>query len=326
MIRAAIEIGSGTVRFCIAEMNEQGDGIKQVVHAVETSVSLAAKVKQNNNMLPEKSYVKLRNILSEFKEVAAQRQCIDIRVVTTDIFRRASNGDLFINKLSKELDLKISLVDQEAEGVMHFETVAYEIQNALDRKQLISWDSGSSSVQISTIGEQNEILVYKTAFGLTSTHILFEEQVRKGLYERKKSPNPVSKVEANQLICELKKQSGDIPEWLSQAICKNRTVVRTSGKQEHLRNVLGMKPGENSVKIETVRAMLDKVCEKSDNEIGKLINTDRPGMKRRIVLRLCMIQALMEQLNIGSIHLPILKSVGNTHGVLLQSKYWDNPK
>ncbi len=132
--------------------------------------------------------------------------------VATEVFRRAKNGLLYLDKV-REMGIKISLISQEMEGEIGFNSVC--IVGKISPRDAVVWDSGGASFQITSLDEHSKLRSYMGALGTSvSTGILLKEVRGDSKVDVRPAVNPVNEKEAVAHMKAVKERLDVVPTWL----------------------------------------------------------------------------------------------------------------
>lgn len=310
---AAIEIGSGDMRVAVASISEGNSGkrIEERYYGKQTEMGFSAKVIQNENKFSEELFKETLAVLNEYKQDALKYNPDRIFGVATDIFRKAVNGSEFIDRLSQELGFPIEIIDQDREGAYGFYTACHAVSRfttPIMPHTLIAWDSGNSSVQLTAIGWDNKLIVYKNSFGMAWVKNALDDFRAETSQEMVK---PISLAEMDWLVGHIIANSPK-PSSELQEIIKLGIVVRKYGK--FLKQVYQL--DENRVLTkEELRSMMESVSDKTALEISEQLGIDE-SMSEKAVLSMVQTYAIMQLFELEFIRFARTK-LGNTTGILL---------
>lgn len=206
---ASIEIGSGLTTLFISEKKKISPPLRVISEKISFGKDLADPANEGN-ISQKTAEVALKTLL-KFKEAAA-RWPIEFIAIATEAFRSAKNGQQICDYLKNATGLPIKIISSQQESHLGFATAS--IVSGIDRSNLIAFDMGSGSIQISFLGNDEKLFSMSaprgTVFGVTT----FWNQVRKSAPG---TVNPVSSSELTQLLEILEKRIGsDVPEasWI----------------------------------------------------------------------------------------------------------------
>ncbi len=284
---SGIEVGSTLIRMSIAEVSlkDERKSIERIIDQRQATVFYAKDAVQNENILSESIYQEGLSVLKKYQAIAKELGVQEIQIVATDIFRIAENGRGFIKRLSQDLELEIEIIDQDQEGKLGFLSLTHALKHThqnLSLENIIAWDSGSSSVQLSMISPTEELLVYKSPFGFF--------HLKNALQKFKNGEDSLSLTDIERLIQEIQEGLPEIPPALKDAV-ETHTLVRNF-QPRWLTPSLKMEKGE-------VKEMIDLLLEEDRliDILALYIIMDKLGAKEVLFTKV---------------------SGGNTLGLLLQ--------
>lgn len=319
--KAALDIGSGTIRICIANVSVKDNipRIYKIFAEKKQEIPFANEAGKNNNILDEAIYQQALSTLHKFKKLSDENGVQKIIGVATDIFRKASNGTEFIERLSRESGIDIRIISQDKEGELGFLTVSHVANTfnpPIDAERMVAWDNGNSSMQLSAL-QKGSMVVYKSPFGLFPVEEALAEVRMNMNGSAPKEINPISLEEADQLTAYLIQRSPEASNEMLDAI-RNGTVVRKHGN--------GIFPAlfkANDKKVITkieVQETIEKFLGKTDKEINHIVNLGEES--ETVLLRLITLYAIMEKFDIPAVRCAKVTS-GNTYGIFLDTSLWD---
>lgn len=331
--RLAIDIGSGNTKLMVADVDMERLCVVKVLITREVPVLYGIDSKRNSDgclseAVQQEGLKALQALLAE----AAAFEPIKSTAVATEIFRRAPNGKDFARRISEELGILVSVIDQTQEALLGLRTAAALAPIPLD--ELVMWDCGGCSFQwVShdpTRNMNSELNMLLGDLGDSVATALLVEIQGCSLKE-KKTPNPTTLEEAQELVKRLKERMPIAPNWLHGS----RGVVAIGGRNslcflmaDMLLSGTVLADGADSVADQEgnpiactitmgcVLAALEVVVEQSDETLYKQwcwrLNSDPPSM---VVPKLCLILASMERFNLESI--AWRRTVGSCSGILI---------
>ena len=207
--RAAFDIGSGYTKMLVADVKD-GAIVGRVV--LETEVKLSYKVDAQQSADGSLSEAIQAEGLASFGDLTAKALSLGATEATgiaTEIFRKAPNGEAFLERLTNATGVRITRISQEAEARLGLAT-AEALGGGPSEAYAAAWDSGGASFQITgRQGPQSAPIasVAVRAFTATlGTGPAFERllvQVQGRPYDVRATPNPVSATEAEALVRSL---------------------------------------------------------------------------------------------------------------------------
>lgn len=155
MIRAAIDVGSNTVRMLLAK---RVDSLLLSPQYYRQVTRLAGELNPATGLAPQ-SIERTLQALEQFSKILSQHQITDITTVGTAALRNASNSDFFIKQLSYRTGLDLEIIDGETEAGLS----CGGILSVLDPppKRALLFDVGGGSTEI-ILFSQGEICLQKS--------------------------------------------------------------------------------------------------------------------------------------------------------------------
>ena len=121
VIRAAMDIGSGQHKLCIATVDPTTNSILRILHKEQRQVLLNhALVQAGTGLLNDEVLGDSFDALAAFKRRGLELGATQFAGVATAVFRRASNGEAYLQRVNAELGLGLRVVSQRVEGELGF--------------------------------------------------------------------------------------------------------------------------------------------------------------------------------------------------------------
>ncbi len=143
MIRAALDIGTNSSLFLLAEVNDHGR-ISALRHEVRTN-DLGRGLNDQNELTDDTIELNLR-LLREFKQMAEAKGAPDIIIAGTEALRRAANSSVLLERARNELGLDIRIIPGHEEAALTYLGVTSELPNT-DHPRVVA-DVGGGSTEI----------------------------------------------------------------------------------------------------------------------------------------------------------------------------------
>lgn len=190
--RAAIDIGSGGTKVAIADIDTETNQILQVVLDTSFPVPYQASLDKSvdGTFDEETKYLGLKTF-KEIKELTDRYGVQKIAAIATSAFRKANNAKSFIAVVQKQAKIKVQIIPQREEGeIAFFSALA---TGEFDPKEVVVWDIGTGSLQMTTMNANEELSVY---MGEQMGSVAFKNYIISAIQENDmddtESPNPVS--------------------------------------------------------------------------------------------------------------------------------------
>jgi len=333
--RAAFDIGSGTTKLLVAEVDVEAKRCVRVVFTRERPVLYGVDARRTGGRLSEDVQQEGLAVLRSLLQDAEKAQAHTVVGVATEVFRRTSNGSEYVARISEELGLPVRVVDQSVEALLGFRTAG--AISKIPESELVMWDCGGGSFQLvaSPPAGGEQLRMHLGAFGdAVVTAMLVEMQGRS--FAAKQSPNPVSNKEACDLISLLLERLPTAPSWLKGS----QGVVAIGGRNSMFFLLADMVNSGvcdafvNGEDLGTVQVDSDNCPESceltaaaakaaikaaagcSEDDLAKQWcwrpNSDPPAM---VLPKLCLIAASLESFGISSFVWS--RTVGNCPGIAI---------
>ena len=140
MRAAVIDVGSNTIRMVIGDCR---DGLL-VPHRYERDVVRLAGDFTSRSELAEASMERAFTTLKSFRSILVKEKASTIRVIGTAALRRATNRQLFVDKLSTETNLSLEVISGDEEAQLTARGVLSVIEPAVDDAIIIDIGGGST--------------------------------------------------------------------------------------------------------------------------------------------------------------------------------------
>lgn len=333
--RAAFDIGSGATKLTVADVDTLSGTILKIYFSEERPCSFGTDwLKSPNNCISESIQAKGIETLKTFKEICAIHKVDQYSAIATEVFRKATNGKIFLDIVTEKLNIPVQLVSQEIEAELGYATgialLNPEIRTVNDHKAIV-WDSGGASFQFTTRND-NSLEFYIGAFGSGVVNRLLIETIRNQKLMNVSSPNPVSFTDCEALVSHLLQTlPTPIPTWLY-----GKNVIAIGGPnsifqlaKDMLTSLSFTNPARTSSSQDSILSFragdihqLIRYCaEKTDQELLPFLNFPFADPVSLVVPKLCLLYAVICHLNIEET-CPVV-SIGSCAGLLISNKYWD---
>lgn len=136
-----IDIGSNTIRLVIFEFDKK-TGLNELLN-IKTPARLSQYLTEDLAMNDEGIGV-LTETLSSFKKVADKFEVDALHPIATAAIRQSTNRDKILEKIKKELNIKIKIINDQEEAFYGF----YAITHTTDINDGVSVDIGGGSTEV----------------------------------------------------------------------------------------------------------------------------------------------------------------------------------
>lgn len=307
--RAAIDVGSAETKLTVADVDTETNKIIKIYYQDYKAVELRKDLAMSQDgTLSKEIEMKLVRTLNEFKAATIGFAPEQWFGVGTSVFRNAKNGQKFLDSIKTETGITIYLAAQIEEGEIGFKSAV--AASGLDVDQVIAWDSGSGSFQITTMnGEQLDMYGAEFAF-VPSLEVLIK-RIRGEALSLDQTVNPISNDEMQQLISIIQNEKlPSIPNWLANT---SKTIV-TFGGSTSIFSLGQIATGKEAYTREELLAAIQKYTGKEDDQLSIF-----PEPKKAIVA-LILLYATMDHCGINE--MVYKRTNGGCEGLLIIPRYW----
>lgn len=160
-MKAAIDIGTNTVRLAVADENRK---------IVLRKSKISRLGKGSNGYLQEGSIQRTIDILNEYQSIMQEYGCTDYIAVATSAVREAKNSQDFL----KRTNLKVNVIDGLEEASLSQKGILFSL-SYLKQKRFIAFDLGGGSCEFLFCDGENIIYSFSLNLGVVK---LLEKYVK----------------------------------------------------------------------------------------------------------------------------------------------------
>lgn len=311
-IRAAIDIGSGATKLRVAQVNLKDRKIEKILVNESFPVQYQEQLSKNpQNMFDENVMRTGIDAIKKSKEIANKYHAQKVIAVATASFRKAANSQEFIDRIYKETGVQVYVIDQELEGKLAFNAVLS--QGNYDPKDLIVWDIGGGSLQMTALDEKGNYQIFRGEVASIHFKNMMIEHVQKRSPDEITTPNPMATDEIHEGLVHARELATKVDK-----VFKDR--IKAPGSQiVGVGNIFayGIYPlvgNKSPYTKEELNQALMTLAHKSDEELGggEYINV--------LVSNSILVLGYMQGLNI---HQMEALDVNNADGAVLYQDFWN---
>ncbi|MCB1149620.1 MAG: hypothetical protein KDK48_05580, partial [Chlamydiia bacterium] len=152
VIRAAIDIGSGSTKLRVAEVDlERNTVVKMLVNEQFTVMYMRDLEKPPKGEFSEAIMAEGVDAIARAKKLAMEHGAEKVIALATAAFRKASNGEELVQRIQRETGVPVFIVDQALEGELAFKAALTQIY--IPPQNLVVFDIGGGSMQLTSVGE-----------------------------------------------------------------------------------------------------------------------------------------------------------------------------
>lgn len=308
---AALDIGSGETKLTIADVDTDLNKIIKIHYQDYTAVELREDLAiSHDGNLSKQIETKLITVLNDYKNATVNLSPQQWFGIGTSVFRNAKNGREFLDRIKTETGISLYLAAQIEEGEIGFKSAV--AASGLDANQIIAWDLGSGSFQITTMNG-GELAMYGAEFAFVSALEVLIKTIREQTFNPKLSPNPVNSEEISLLSSVIQNEKlPAIPSWLSSG---TKEVVSFGGYTSIFATGQLATGKELYTRAEILEA-IEKFAGKSDDQLSTFPEP------REAVVGLALLHAVMN--HCGFNKMIYKRTNGSCEGLLIIPQYWRN--
>ena len=311
VIRAALDIGSGATKLRVAEVDLKTNKIEKILVNESYSVQYQENLsKSENNTFNEQVMQAGVDAIKKGVDVAKKYNAEKVVAVATASFRKASNSQDLINRIYKETGVKVYVIDQDLEGKLAFNAVM--AQENYQPQDLIVWDIGGGSLQLTGLGKNGQYQIYRGDTASINFKNIVIENVQHKNSSEVGTPNPISAKEIEHSSAYARDIAQKVDRVFKDRIQEPQVQVVGVGNifANNLYESLGHK---KSFTQEELRKAILTFADKNDQQIG---GGDYANVH---VSNLILVLGYMETLGINRME---IVDVNNADGAMLYPDFW----
>lgn len=223
-VRAAIDIGSGATKLRIAEVNIRENKIEKILFEDNFAVpyqEYLSRSKDNsfNSEIMDIGIEALKKCKAKAEEYNADK----IIGVATASFRNAYNVREFIDKILKETDITIFVINQKLEGLLTFHAVTSQIED--DPSNVLVWDIGGGSLQFTSSDDDGNSIMFRGHKASIPFKNYIIEKIQNHDPLLYNSPNPMTKTEMIRAEKHAQIISSEVSQEIRDKISSPKTRI-----------------------------------------------------------------------------------------------------
>lgn len=312
--RAAIDIGSGATKLCVALVDKETGRTSKVLFGEEFPILVASNLKERKDgTLGDKILLDVENQVRKYRDLALQLGAEKVSGIATAVFRESTNGRAFIGRISRDLGVDLRVISQQEEGNVGFLTAVAASEK--ESNDVISWDCGGASFQIS-YRDDEKLAVYKGPWGGSKVFAEMVSTVQGREFTSASSANPAT-IDDVKALCEIIKQtlppiSGDLQNKIQEL---EGSVVAIGGGTT-IFDMAKIALGKNNFDKAEVWSVIESLVGKTDEELS-----DFP-QQVMLIPKLALLYSVMDSFGINSVQ--NCHAIGSTLGMFMDQDYWNN--
>lgn len=315
--RTAIDLGSGAVKMQSAWVDNREGRIVKMCEKDWVPMRLRDALDRDpNHAFSEETIQRLIDVLAGFKQKSAQKDISNIYLGTaTESFRLASNGRQVLDRIEKELGIRIYCLSQEEEAILGHQALWAE--GLVNRgSSYILWENGGGSLQISSKTKEGFKFYNRSIGKVTLTNYLLEQvqgkDIRKNPY-----PNPISSDDFEKTLTRIKSELKDIPSWLKESLSSSETdVIGFSAMFPSA--IIGLE--KRAFTKTELRRLIDERIGKKGEDFSDGHSENQPFVLSDMIF----LYSIMDAIGIEKIQCPEKRGPGSTSGLLVNEEKWSS--
>jgi exopolyphosphatase / guanosine-5'-triphosphate,3'-diphosphate pyrophosphatase len=309
--RAAIDIGSGSTKVAIADVDAETNQIKEVIFDDSFPVAYQASLdKSHDGTFDEETKALGLKTFKEIKQIADKHEVQKIVAVATSAFRKSNNTKEFVQEIEEQTQIQVQVIPQREEGEIAFFSA---LATGINPEEAIVWDIGTGSLQITTLNANGGMIVYMgEQMGSVAFKSYIISVIQEGDVEHKNSPNPISEEDLKIADSYVRAFGRKAYPIIKQKIQSSGSVV---GIGRLFYNSIRPLASEGNV---ITRSGLRKYIGESLNKTDEELNNPFAHVD---VSNCILALAVMKALHIQEVK-PI--ETTTTRGMLVYPEYWSN--
>jgi exopolyphosphatase/guanosine-5'-triphosphate,3'-diphosphate pyrophosphatase len=302
---ATIDIGSGTTKIAVAEVNCSENRILKTLLRQSIPVSLREDLATNGGILSPAIEKTLIEALQTLMREAGQHRPMQWTAVGTSVFRTAKNSAEFLERVKQATGLTVCIVPQVEEGEIGFSSAVGA--SGLTSKEVIAWDTGSGSFQITSLID-GKLEMYAAEFGFVPALELLFKLRNRPLQEQ---VNPVSLEEEMALIEAIKAALPPVKSWVSD---RSKQVIGF-GEGKSVFKIGHIATGLDAYNKDDLMQAIHKYRDKTDKELSHFV------APREVLVGIAFLYAVMDHCGIEECR--YVYTMGGCEGLMVMPKYWE---
>jgi exopolyphosphatase/guanosine-5'-triphosphate,3'-diphosphate pyrophosphatase len=307
--RAAFDVGSGSTKMTVADVNACEQRILSVVLESAEKVDYKESLSRSSDRrfsdeVVNSGLAAMKRLKSEALSVGVQAG--NFSGIATAAFREAENGRELLDRFTSELGVALSVISQEEEGKIGFYSAM--AVSGLRPEELVVWDIGGGSMQI-TYYEGRGLKVFRSSLASVS----FKNRVVREIQQSSSTTaNPLSGSELESAVQMARSEfKASLPAALLSRIREAGGVIHGIGGVHgaSLRNRLGVEEYTG----EDLRRGIARWSGKTDAEVGGAFASTE-------VTNLALVLGAFEALGASRVR---TWRVSGTMGVLIHPQFWN---
>ncbi len=312
LTRGAVDMGPSGLKVTVADVDTKAKKITKIFYSREEPVPFKRDMQVSGKPVYSEEIQQLAiDTLAAVKRNLSKYEPIQWSGIATASARSADNASLLLSRIKTQLGIPITIVSQEEEGRIGFET-AKAVFNA-PKEHIVSYDSGRASFQFAAHID-NKLEVFQGPFAYIGALTALVTEVRNGVLDLKSSPGAVSLEEAKTLTAILKNKLPDMPETFAQKLRDKKTQVVGIGNQFFVTSTCAIATKKKTFTKEELWEAIVAHTGLDDEELSQF---PKP---HEAVVGMILVYSVMDRYDIDVMN--YAHAMGCCEGLLIDPAYW----
>lgn len=228
-VRAAFDIGSGSTKMKVAEVNTCASEVTQVILEEQLKVDYRDALEKNvEGQFSEKVQNEGLTALEVLKTHAQSKGARHFTGIATAAFRQAKNAEVFVKSIRAKLGIPVRVISQNEEAMLGFNAVV--VKEKIPSASVVVWDIGGASQQMMGLDKNSQPVIYYGQLASVSfkNHVIAKIQNKD--INKVSSPNPLKKSHVKKALSYAESEANDgVPEALQAKLRAGIQVVGIGG-------------------------------------------------------------------------------------------------
>ncbi|MCG8708654.1 phosphatase [Brenneria sp. 4F2] len=309
--RAGIDMGSGSTKIQVAQVDICRQILGKVLYEDQRPIAFNADLsKSADNQLSaaiqQQGLAALNELVTQARTFHPQR----ISGVATAVFRSAANGQQVIDYFNQQANVTINIISQQQEAELGFLSAKAALHDeSLNNSELLVWDIGGGSMQMTALRQQNGQTVtdiYQGKLASVTLKDFITGVLQNKDYTADSTPNPIGSLRDTVLRYVNFYARTHVSPQIKEDV-KTRRVIGIGGVHGFSIKAQ-IKPAADTYTLEDLERISKNQVWKGDSQlVGDYRNTD--------VSNLLLVEGFMQTLGIAQV--TIVKA-NLIQGILLQ--------
>lgn len=312
VVRAAIDIGSGATKLRVAEVNLKTKKIEKILVNESFPVQYQEHLtKSANNTFDNEVMQTGIEAIKKSAQIASKYHAEKVIAVATASFRKAANSQALIDEIYKQTGVRVYVIDQELEGKLAFNAVLS--QGNYNPRDLIVWDIGGGSLQMTALDPQGEYQIYRGDVASIQFKNMIIQDIQNNNINQVTTPNPMAPSDIQKAIYKAREIAQGVDQVFKDRIVRQNTQIVGVGNifAYGIYPIVGKK---SPFAQQDLNQATMNLANKNDQQVG---GGDYANVQ---VSNAILVLGYMQALNINQMQ---VLDINNADGALLYADFWN---